>query len=214
MEEHAFLKTRFPDTHGANPEMLKLGLTGGIGCGKSTVTGFFKEAGWHTLESDRIVADLLAGDREVRSALRRRWGDAAFTGDGRVNRRAIAGKVFQDAEELRWLEDLLHPRVRRFWQSALAADPDRNWLVEIPLLLEKRLETAFDFVVCVSSSPDVVENRMAARGYTGEDVERRRLRQMPLDEKVRLADFVITNAGSLEFLEQQTLRLIEQISGG
>jgi dephospho-CoA kinase len=193
---------------------MKLGLTGGIGCGKSAVTGFFKEAGWQTLESDRIVADLLAGDADVQSALRRHWGDAVFTGDGRVNRRAIAGKVFDDADELRWLEDLLHPRVRRSWQSALSGDPDKNWLVEIPLLFEKRLETAFDFVVCVASPSHVVGNRMAARGYTGEDVERRRRRQMPLEEKTRRADFVITNAGSLEFLEKQTLRLIEQISGG
>jgi dephospho-CoA kinase len=83
--------------------------------------------------------------------------------------------------------------------------------VELPLLFEKSLENAFDLTVCVSSPPDVVESRMAARGYTGEEVERRRQRQMPLEEKMRLADHVITNAGSLEFLELQTGRLIAQI---
>lgn len=193
---------------------MKLGLTGGIGCGKSTVIRIFKEAGWNTLESDKIVADLLAGDEGVRSALRQHWGEAVFTQEGRVNRRAIAEKVFHEEGELVWLEALLHPLVRKSWQGAVAADPQADWLVEIPLLFEKRLETAFDLVVCVASSPDVVENRMAARGYTGEEIERRRLRQMPLDEKMRLADHVITNAGSLEFLEKQTLRLIQQIPGG
>lgn len=192
---------------------MKLGLTGGIGCGKSTVTRIFKEAGWNTVESDKIVADLLAEDKGVQSALRQHWGEAVFKDDGQVDRRAIAKRVFHDEDELLWLEQLLHPRVRKIWQDAVGADPVGDWLVEIPLLYEKRLETAFDLVVCVASSPDVVEKRMVARGYMGEEVERRRLRQMPLDEKMRRADHVITNAGSLEFLEKQTLRLIEQISG-
>lgn len=193
---------------------MKLGLTGGIGCGKSTVTRIFKEAGWNTMESDKVVANLLAEDEGVRSALRQHWGEVVFTQDGEVNRRAIAEKVFREESELFWLEELLHPLVRKSWQGVVEADPQGNWLVEIPLLYEKRLETAFDLVVCVASSPDVVENRMTARGYTGEELERRRLRQMALAEKMRLADRVITNAGSLEFLEKQTLRLIQQISGG
>lgn len=191
---------------------MHVGLTGGIGCGKSTVVGFFRDAGWRTLESDKIVAELLSGDEEVRSALRQRWGAAVFTSEGGVDRRAIAGKVFQDEAELGWLEQLLHPQVRAAWQGALAAVPEANWLVEIPLIFEKRLETAFDLTVCVASPPHIVELRMVARGYSGEEVERRRQRQMPLGEKMRRADFVITNAGSLEFLQDQTMRLIAQIS--
>jgi dephospho-CoA kinase len=192
---------------------MKIGLTGGIGCGKSTVVGFFEEAGWKTLESDKIVADLLANDETVQTELRQRWGEAVFSGDGQVNRRAIADKVFQDESELTWLEQLLHPRVRDVWENTMLDDADADWLVEIPLLYEKRLESSFELIVCIGSSPDVVEIRMAARGYSGEEVERRRERQMPLDEKMRLADRVITNTGSLEFLKKQTLRLIEEISG-
>ena len=192
---------------------MKVGLTGGIGCGKSTVVGFFREAGWQTLESDKIVAELLSGDADIQAALRDRWGATVFTSGGEVDRRAIATRVFQDEEELRWLEQLLHPRVRESWQGALAAMPEANWLVEIPLIFEKRLETAFDLTVCVASPVDVVEIRMASRAYSGEEVERRRQRQMPLDEKMRRADLVITNAGSLEFLKDQTMRLIAQISG-
>jgi len=191
---------------------MKVGLTGGIGCGKSTVAGIFKDSGWNTMESDKIVAELLAGDLEVHAALREHWGRAVFSETGQVNRRAVADRVFQDEDELIWLEQLLHPRVRKVWQEAVRAAPGSNWLVEIPLIFEKRLETAFDLVVCIASSPAVVEIRMAARGYTGEEVERRRHRQMPLDEKMRLADHVITNSGSLEFLEHQTTRLIRQIS--
>lgn len=192
---------------------MKLGLTGGIGCGKSTVVGLFRESGWNTIESDQVVRDLLSSDLEVQEQLRERWGDAVVLPEGGVDRRAIAEHVFTNDDDLKWLESLLHPLVREAWQAQVASDPDGDWLVEIPLLFEKSLETAFDLTVCVSSPPDVVEIRMAARGYTGEEVERRRQRQMPLEDKMRLADHVITNAGSLEFLEEQTKRLIAQLSG-
>lgn len=191
---------------------MKVALTGGIGCGKSTVVGLFREAGWATLESDAIVRELLAEDADVQAALRERWGDAVFSHDGAVDRAAIAGRVFSDEADLQWLESLLHPKVREVWEGAIQSQPEVNWLVEIPLLFEKRLETRFDLTVCVSSPPDVVEHRMVARGYTGEQIEQRRERQMPLEEKVERADYLISNAGNLEFLKRQTTRLIEQIT--
>jgi dephospho-CoA kinase len=191
--------------------MSKIGLTGGIGCGKSTVVGLFADAGWRTLESDGIVRELFADSDEVHVALRERWGGAVFTDADEVDRKAIAEIVFKDESELKWLEVLLHPLVRDRWVSAIAAAPDAKWLVEIPLLFEKRLETEFDLTVCVTSPSDVVEARMVRRGYTGAEVEARRSRQMPLQEKAQRADCVISNAGSLEFLKRQTNRLIAEI---
>jgi dephospho-CoA kinase len=189
---------------------LKLGLTGGIGCGKSTVVGFFREAGWETIESDAVVADLLAHHPEVRAALRARWGGSVFGPEGAVDRKAIARRVFGHAPSLQWLESLLHPLVRTHWESAVRAAPGKSWLVEIPLLFEKRLETRFDLTVCVASPPDVVTKRMVARGYTEAEISQRRERQMPLEKKVERADHLISNAGSLEFLKRQTTRLIQQ----
>ena len=98
------------------------------------------------------------------------------------------------------------------WLASIAQAPDANWLVEIPLLFEKRLETRFDLTVCVVSPPNVAADRMVARAYTEEQIEQRRKQQMPLEEKIELADYLISNAGSLEFLKQQTTRLIEQIT--
>ncbi|MDP4693035.1 MAG: dephospho-CoA kinase [Opitutales bacterium] len=190
---------------------MKIGLTGGIGCGKSTVVRLFAEAGWRTIESDTVVREFLAGSGEVRSALRERWADVVFSDSGEVDRKAIAKIVFNDESELQWLENLLHPLVRAAWQEALFAEPESNWLVEIPLLFEKRLETEFDLTVCVTSPPDVVEARMVRRGYTGTEVEQRRSRQMPLLDKALRADHIISNAGSLEFLKRQTRRLISEI---
>ena len=190
---------------------MKVGLSGGIGCGKSTVLGFFREAGWRTVDSDARVRELLATDAEVQAQLRSHWGEAVFT-DCAVDRDAVAKLVFGHEGDLKWLEELLHPLVRKTWLASIEQAPDANWLVEIPLLFEKRLETRFDLTVCVSSSPEVVASRMVARAYTEAQIEQRRKQQMPLEEKIERADYLISNAGSLEFLKQQTTRLIEQIT--
>ena len=190
---------------------MKVGLSGGIACGKSTVLGFFREAGWQTVDSDAVVRELLATDAEVKAQLRSRWGEAVFA-DGAVDRAAVAKRVFSHEGDLKWLEELLHPLVRESWLASIAQAPNANWLVEIPLLFEKRLETRFDLTVCVMSPPDVAADRMVARAYTEEQIEQRRKQQMPLEEKIERADFLISNAGSLEFLKQQTTRLIEQIT--
>ena len=190
---------------------MKVGLSGGIACGKSTVLGFFCEAGWQTVDSDAVVRELLATDAEVKAQLRSRWGEAVFT-DGAVDHAAVAKLVFGNEGDLKWLEKLLHPLVRESWLDSIAQAPNANWLVEIPLLFEKRLETHFDLTVCVVSPLDVATNRMVTRAYTEEQIEQRRKQQMPLEEKMELADYLISNAGSLEFLKQQTTRLIKQIT--
>ena len=201
----------FPGLKRTIIRILKIGLTGGIGCGKSTVVQLFAEAGWRTVETDAIVRDLLTNNETVLAALRARWGAAVFHVDGTVDRKSVAQRVFTDETELVWLEGLLHPLVRAVWEGAFAAAPEADWLVEVPLLFEKRLETEFDLIVCVTSPPEIVESRMVRRGYSGVEIEQRRQRQMPLEEKARRADCVISNGGSLEFLKQQTKRFIAQV---
>ncbi|MEM8868137.1 MAG: dephospho-CoA kinase, partial [Verrucomicrobiota bacterium] len=88
---------------------------------------------------------------------------------------------------------------------------DAAWLVEIPLLFEKSLESQFDCVVCVHSPEWIVDQRMSERGYSAEDVQQRRRRQMPTSEKIDRSDYALTNAGTLEFLEKQTKRLSQQL---
>lgn len=190
---------------------MKLGLTGGIGCGKSTAVGIFAKLGWLTVQSDALVRDLLESDRTVIKALCERWGASVGSLESGIDRKAVAAIVFKDPAELKWLEGLLHPKVREAWENAVHDAGKRNILVEIPLLFEKRLETAFDFTVCVSSPPDVVAARMLARGYTQKEVEQRRLHQWPLSEKILSANFVVSNAGSIEFLEAQITRLVGEI---
>lgn len=190
---------------------MRVGLTGGIGCGKSTVIARFREAGWQTIESDALARQLLAEDPEVRAAVTGRWGERCLGPSGSIDRAAVAGIVFKDAEELKWLESQLHPRVRAGWQAQVAARPADNHLVEIPLLFEKSLESAFDFTVCVHAPDTVVESRMQSRGFEKDEIRRRRSHQLPVEEKMRRADFVISNAGNHDFLNQQINHLLERL---
>lgn len=190
---------------------LRIGLTGGMGCGKSTVAGFFANAGWSVLSTDVLVRDLLASDAEVIDAVREYMGEAVFDEEGKINRRALAERVFVESKELEWLESLLHPRVREQWSAAIQEDLESNWLIEIPLLFEKRLEKAFDFSVCVMCPEAIVTARMLQRGFSKSAIEQRSVRQMALSEKMERADYVITNSGSLNFLNEQTLSLIAEL---
>ncbi len=191
---------------------MNVGLTGSMACGKSTVVGFFAEAGWKTIETDCIVAELLQNDPIVRKQICERWGGGVFrSGDGDVDRKAIARIVFSDTAELNWLEALLHPIVRQRWIHELDTFSSSLCLVEIPLLFEKSLESYFDLVVCIASDTSVANSRLVLKGHNTTDIAQRRSRQFSLDDKIRLSDHVLFNSGSIEFLKRQTLRLIQKI---
>ena len=190
---------------------MKIGLTGGIGCGKSTVTDLFAKAGWQTVQTDAIVRDLLDNDTAVQTALLGRWGGTVVRADGAVDRKAIARLVFDDKHELEWLESLLHPKVRNVWETEISKAPDQHWVVEIPLLFEKKLETRFHSTICIESTPYVVEQRMVLRGYSLNEIRQRRQWQMSLKEKICRSDYVISNSGNLAFLKLQIQRFIKQI---
>ena len=192
---------------------MKIGLTGGIGSGKSTVAALFKDAGWQIIDTDFIVRELLAQDSFVQAHIHEHWGDKVFTQDALIDRKAVAAIVFSDKLELKWLENLIHPIVQERWKSSLEGVPELDWLVEIPLLFEKRLETYFDLTVCVQSVLNIAEARMDIRGYTKSEILQRREQQMPIDEKVERADYVISNSGSFDFLKIQIKKLIEQTKG-
>jgi len=189
---------------------MLIGLTGGMGCGKSTTARFFEEEGFGSIDADAVVHALLAHDEAVTTAVEGRFG-AEVLSDGHVDRRALGAKVFGDPPALEWLEQLLHPRVGRFWRDAVAAEPDRDWVIQIPLLFEKKLEESFDFTVCVGSSSLVQHRRLRQRGLSEEEIARRLSRQLPLEDKAAQADFFLSNDGSLNFLRSQVAHLCQQL---
>ncbi|MGE9295931.1 MAG: dephospho-CoA kinase [Puniceicoccales bacterium] len=184
---------------------MKLGLTGGIGCGKSSAGRMFAELGWRRLDTDEVVRELLASDSELHAALRERWGGEAVGADG-ANRAYIAQKVFNDKAELNWWEGQVHPRVRAHWQGALDAEPNTDWVVEIPLLFEKDLAKQFDVTLCVEANEAQQLARLAAKGLDHDQSMSRIRNQLPVSEKALSADVVVSNSGSLDFLQRQVKR--------
>jgi dephospho-CoA kinase len=159
----------------------------------------FARHGAATASSDEIVHRLLREDEAVHAALRERWGERIVGADG-ADRRAIADIVFADADELAWLESLLHPEVVReytAWRDELAAaeEPPQVLAVEIPLLYETGGDRRFDAVVVVTAPAEL----RAARSAVADDARERRL--IPDGEKVARADFAYVNDGTLEELD-------------
>ena len=179
--------------------MVFVGLTGGIGSGKSEALAAFKRLGVPTLSTDAVVHDLLGGE-EVRRLLHERWGDRVLA-DGEVDRAAVAAIVFDRPEELSWLEGILFPLVGGrmvAWRAQLEADHDVA-VVEVPLLFEAGIEGAFDATLAVVADEELRAARAAGRGHEG--VAGRGARQLSQGEKARRADYVINNDGTIRDLE-------------
>ena len=188
-----------------------IGLTGGIGAGKSEALAAFERAGAATLSTDRVAHDLLDRD-DVRELLVERWGEEVAPG-GAVDRNRVAEIVFESPDELRWLESQTHPRVGEAvvaWRAELG-DGVRVAVVEVPLLFEAAMEEAFDATVAVIADDEIRERRLAERGQPG--LEGREQRQLDQGEKARRADHVIRNDGSLEDLEGEVRRVTAEVEG-
>jgi dephospho-CoA kinase len=186
-----------------------VGLTGGIGAGKSEALAAFERLGARTLSTDAVTHDLLS-DEEVRSALVERWGGEVAP-EGEVDRERVAAIVFDDAEELRWLEGQLHPRVGAHvaeWRQAVPPDATVA-VVEVPLLFETAMEDAFDATVAVVADDEIRDRRLRERGQAG--LSGREGRQLSQAEKEARADHVIRNNGTLDELESQVRAVIEAL---
>jgi len=188
---------------------MVIGLTGGIGCGKTAAAACFAELGFNVVDADQLARQVLESADCV-SQLRARWGDACLGSEGRPNRRWIATKVFNDPAELAFLEGLTHPEVARLRQAAVV-ETKRHHVVEIPLLFEKNLTTGFEFIVCVACSEETRRSRLLEKGLTEEEILRRIASQMPLSEKVKRSDVVFWNDGEPEFLNAQVTALVGRL---
>lgn len=191
---------------------MKLGLTGGIGCGKSTVGRLLEEAGFCRSDSDEIVRDLLRNDRTVIADVISHFGEDIRADEGNIDRSKLAKIVFSDDSALKWLESLLHPKVGQIWRDRVQEQESQNWVVEIPLLFEKNLETSFDYVICVSCTREQQLTRLASKGLNRQMALARISQQLPLETKTTRADIAIFNNGSLDFLKRQTVKLLDLLN--
>jgi dephospho-CoA kinase len=192
--------------------LLFIGLTGGIGSGKSEALAACKRAGAAVLSSDQVVHDLLGTD-EVKSILVARWGEAVLEG-GMIDRAAVAQIVFNKPDELGWLEQELFPLVgaeMMAWRADLesydSAPPAA--VVEVPLLFEAGVEGVFDATVAVVADERLRAERAASRDHAA--VEERAARQLSQEEKASRADYVLRNDGTLEDLDRAVEELLARI---
>ncbi len=181
-----------------------VGLTGGLGAGKSTALDALRELGAETISSDAVVHELY-GSPELRDAVVARWGSEVAPG-GVVDRPAVARRVFADEDERRWLEQLLWPlvgaRVAEWLRSARERVPaPPAAVVEVPLLFEAGLQDAYDATIAVLAAEDVRSERASARGH--EHVGERDARQLSQEEKAEKATFVVRNDGTVDELRAQ-----------
>ncbi len=190
-----------------------VGLTGGLGAGKSTALAALERLGAATLSADAVVHALYATE-ELRDAVVQRWG-AAVAPDGVVDRNAVADRVFGSALEREWLESEIWPRVGahvKAWRDEVDAHdpPPRVAVVEIPLLFEAGMEDAYDATIAVVAEEVVRAERAGDRGHvaTGE----RAARHLSQAEKAKRATFSVDNTGSVEELERNLSSVLDRLS--
>jgi dephospho-CoA kinase len=189
-----------------------VGLTGGLGAGKSTALEALGRLGAETISSDAIVHELYGG-QQLRDAVVGRWGQEVAPA-GVVDRAAVAQRAFAADQERRWLEQQIWPlvaaRVAEWLEQARAREPSPPAaVVEVPLLFEAGLEGIYDATIAVVAAEDVRSARAAARGH--EAVGERDARQLPQEEKARRATYVVRNDGSVEELEAQLSAVLAKL---
>ena len=195
--------------------MKLCGLTGGVGMGKSTAAGFLLQLGARIVDTDEIARDLVQPGQPALTEICGVFGKKILNPDGQLNRGELAALVFADAAARHKLEAILHPRIRERWLQQVEWWRKENCplaAVVIPLLFETGAETSFDKIICVACSAATQHRRLLSRGWSPEQIARRIASQMPVEEKISRADFVVWSEGLPEVHQQQIAAIVGKIS--
>lgn len=194
----------------AKPGRTLAGLTGVFGSGKSAVARLFEPLGAEILDADRIAHEALLDGSALYPALAAKFPTAA--GKDGMDRKKLAEIVFRDPGKRRELEALIHPYVFQRIAEEAADNSAPVIVLEIPLLYETGFDRNCDFCLVVKTSNEVLEKRLREKGFSSEEIRRRLEAQMPLEEKVKRADFVIDNSGDLEATRQQVEKIWKKLN--
>ena len=195
--------------------MLLVGLTGGIGSGKSTVARMLEERGAVVFDADLLAREAVEPGTLGHTAVIDRFGADVLAPGGELDREALASIVFADPSARRDLEQIVHPEVRRLFAEGSEAyrDTDRIVVFSAPLLVESGMHTAFEILVVVSATvPMQIERLMRQRGMSEPAIRARIDAQAPLEDKAAVADFLVDNEGTLAELESQVEQLWHDLS--
>jgi len=193
--------------------MLLVGLTGGFGSGKSTVAEILADLGLHVISADKLAREVCEPGKAAFREIVETFGNEVVAEDGTLNRKRLGDIVFADSALLQKLNSIVHPRVIAREQELLKeieeSDPDAIVVLDVPLLIEAERHHLVDFLVVVDAKTEQRFERLK-RKFGDLDraaVEARMNHQLPLDEKVKMADFVVDNSGTLEMTRMQTEKL-------
>jgi dephospho-CoA kinase len=192
--------------------MLSIGLTGGIACGKSTVSQMFVRLGGYLIDFDRLAHDVQEPKKPAWRDIVDCFGENILAPDRRIDRIKLGNIVFKHPEKLQKLNEMVHPRVYEAWRLRLdeitAENPRAIVFSDIPLLFEGGMQHLFDLTILVMIEPEEQIRRLMARNHICRDDAARRLAcQMPIGEKVALADIVIDNSCAVEETEKKVKRI-------
>ena len=184
--------------------MTTIGLTGGVGSGKSTVAGLFAQHGALVIDADAVAREVVAPGTPALAEIVDAFGPTVLTADGSLDRPALAGIVFTDPAARATLNAITHPRIGAHTAELMAsAEPDQVIVHDVPLLVENRLAPAYDLVVVVEAAEDIRLTRLLARGMSDDDARRRMAAQATDAERRDVADVVIANNDDLASLAAQ-----------
>ncbi|MDF3051860.1 MAG: dephospho-CoA kinase [Pseudonocardia sp.] len=189
------------------PCVLRIGLTGGIGSGKSTVAGLLAARGAQVVDADRIAREVVEPGTPGLEAVVAAFGPGVLTPEGALDRPALAAVVFADPEARRRLDGIVHPLVRaRATELVAAAPPDAVVVQDVPLLVETGQAGAYDLVLVVEADTDTRVRRLVGRGLSEDDARARISAQATDEQRRAVADVVLDNSGTVEALEAQVER--------
>jgi dephospho-CoA kinase len=191
---------------------VTIAVTGPLASGKSTFVEILGDLGAETVSADEVVHDLLAEDEETIDAITRRFGEGV-RGERGIDRKALGREVFEDAEALRDLEQMLHPRVREETERRAAESGADVFVAEIPLLFEGGRGDQFDYTVAVTTPNERRRGWAEERGMREEQRRAIEGRQLSSEEKARHADIVVENDGDLDKLREQAKALVDRALG-
>lgn len=193
--------------------MLKVGLTGGIGAGKSEVARLLTECGAVLIDADRIAREVVAPGTPGLAAVVEAFGEDVLTADGSLDRAELGSIVFADQEKLAVLNSIVHPLVAaRSGELEEAADENAIVVHDVPLLTENGLAPQYDLVIVVDADPATQLDRLVGlRGMTEEDARARMAAQATREQRLAIADIVIDNDGPLHQLEQRVKQVWSEL---
>ncbi|HTL55236.1 MAG TPA: dephospho-CoA kinase [Candidatus Limnocylindrales bacterium] len=194
--------------------MKVIGLTGGVGMGKSTCADLLRARGLPVIDTDDLARVVVEPQQPALTEIRELFGPSVLTEDGHLRRDELARRVFADPAARKQLEHILHPRIRQLWRAQVETwrtESHSLALVVIPLLFETGAQSELDATICVACTASTQQQRLLDRGWDRQQIQRRIDAQWQVQNKIAAADFLIWSEGSLELHAAQLDRILHTL---